>query len=497
MISRITSNVFVFAKNIFEPSFAYLGFALAIIGAAIYWRYQNYVASLVGRVQKLETDLENIVVQSANSAILFPRATTVDEWKERVLWRLKQLNDEAQNLPSDFSGKAVEFKMKMQVIIEGTETSFKAKFTQKHPITKDPTPSSDASGLEKELRALDWQELVIKFEKDLDIHQDLTDLPDVLDRLKTYQLVLSEQLFQICNVEKKPELFSFLERVHLIGRRLTPEGTEIDSTLPLSNSPTISGLIWAQNNCYLATALQFLRRLNLVDKFDPNQNNRHSDLTTKIQRSVFNILNLMNTGQPISLHQGAELQNLITAAKINDGALNAQNDALEVAMTLLEFVGYQLPSGCQLTRLRDGNCDINPYRPILFTLPDIELNVGDAIQNLTRDNVEDVEDYGEITRKVTILPELMLVTFSCHGGSPQLINHDEFDDPLNEGHYYQLVFGMENNAGFTGESTYGHWIAHFRDEHNQWFKANGNKIDPITTGAPNGIRYGCYIRKKR
>ena len=388
--------------------------------------------------------------------------------------------------------------MKMQVIIEGTENSFNAKITQKHPSAKELIQHSDSSGLEKELRALDWQELVKKFEEDFDTHQDLTELSDVLDRLKTYQLVLSEQLFQVCNVEKKPALFSCLKRVHAIGRRLTrDDGTVIDSSTPSSNSHNITGLSWTQNNCYLAVGLQFLRTLNLADKFDPDKNNRNSDLTTKIQRSVFNIINLMNTGQEIPRRQGDELQDLITAAKINDGAIDAQNDALEVAMGLLELVGYTLPSGCQVTRLKDKNNEIDPYRPILTTKSDIELNVGAAIQALTIDNVENVEDYGEITRTVTILPELMLVTFSCYGESPKLINHDEFNDPLNLGYYYQLVFGMENNVRFTAASSKGHWIAHFRDEHNQWFTADGDRIGPRTNGAPNGIRYGCYIRRKR
>lgn len=506
MISLIGSFFSISPRRLLQPSVGYISCALLVIVASVYW-WNKRIALLAARVQKIESDFENIILSAAQNAILFPGATTPNEWIERVIRHLEKLHEEVQKQPSNIPP---DFQQRVKNLLD----SAKSRFRTIQPSTP-PTSQSERTDinqiLKEDLLHLDWTELVDQFAR---LYHDCESLKllqnsQILDHVRNYQTALLLQIKEILLREKKlqgkevsSELFSCLFKIHAIGRRLLAQTQEISNAPVLASSIGISGLPNSQNSCYLASALQFLRVLN-VSELDPDMQKpieTRDDLNTKIKKKVCTILARMNAGQPIA-KEGAELQELITQARINANSLAAQNDAAEVATKILSLFGLHLPMGTiqeETKKLGKTNFDparLDDYRPALSIPKDADFDVGAAVKKLIAKETESVEEFGDIARQVTKLPDPMFVTFSCQGQFT-LVNHLEFDDPLNPGYFYQLVFGMENHAHFGSTSTSGHWISHFRDDHGQWIVANDDRISS-RSNPPEQLRYGYYVRKRK
>jgi hypothetical protein len=518
MVTQVASYFSISPRRLLQPSVGYISCALLAIAGTIYWWHKR-TSSLATRVQKHEeattqksrADFENIFLNAAHNAILFPGATTPNEWKERVLWLLETLHEEVQKQPSNVPS---DFQQRLKSLLESTKSHFKN--IQPSPTPLNPPTSQDRTeainlALKEELLHLNWTEIVDKFEalfRDCESFKFLKN-DQILDHFKNYQTALLLQIQEILRREKKlqgkelsSDLFFCLYKIHTISRRLLTHTKEISTALLLTSSLQISGLPNSRNSCYLATALQFLRILN-VTELDPEMKKpieSQDDLNTKIKKTVCNIVVRMSRQQPIA-KEGAELQNLITQARINADSVAAQNDASEVAIRILGLFGFHLPVGIiQEERKKSGkatfdSASFDDFRPALSIPKNEQFDVGAAIENLTKEDTESVENFGDIRRKVTKLPNHMFVTFSCRGQF-RLANHLEFDDPLNPGYYYQLVFGMENNTHFGSTSTSGHWISHLRDDRGQWIVANDERISH-SLNPPQQLRYGYYVRKSK
>ncbi len=506
MVSLIGSFFSISPRRLLQPSIGYISCALLVIGGTIYW-WQKSTRALAARAQKSETDFENIILNAAQNAILFPGATTPNEWKERVLWLLETLHEEVQkqssNVPSDF-------QQRVKSLLDSTRFHFRTIQPPAPPTA--PSEKKDINQILKEdLLSLNWTELVDKFAMLFHDCESLKLLQNsqILDHVRSYQTTLLLQIQEILRREKKlqgkelsSELFFCLFKVHAIGRKLLTQTKEISKAPALASSIRISGLPNSRNSCYLASALQFLRVLN-VSELDPEMQKpieTRDDLNTKIKKKVCIILARMNAEQPIA-KDGAELQELITQARINASSIAAQNDAAEVAIKILGLFGFHLPMGVIQEQMKKSGkpyfdpARVDDYRPALSIPKDANFNVGAAIKKLIEKETEAVEEFGDVTRQVTKLPEQMFVTFSCQGQF-KLANHLEFDDPLNADYSYQLVFGMENNAHFGSTSTSGHWISHLRDAHGQWIVANDDRIRD-SLNPPQQLRYGYYVRKPK
>ncbi len=466
--------------------------ALAIIASTVYWWKSRGGDSsqLEGRVAKLEKEVEDFWCETASSALKFSRITTSNVLEQKISLKLKELQGEVQKLPQ--TGISPELETRIKSLYDAAVVAPLPSKDQAKDLELKKTPLNPTQSM---LLKMNWSEIV-------DIYEQCAN-SSVEDPLKEYlnhfQSVLLSQIGELYKKEAAPELFACLLRMHGIARKHLGSGVKINPVIIQPSLNKFGGLARSGNNsCYLATALQLFRAVgSLRDKFDPAKNVLQDIQNSRTQQIIDGMLNRMDRGETISAQEGKGLQQLILDAGIIEGEVYGMYDAGEIAARLLYLMGFELPSGLQFIRRvspstdEEISQDIEDYRPAIAVSPASGTDVGAEIKKLAKAREELVEEkFGAKIKHVytvSSLPEFMVVEFL--GSNPQLLNVEQFDDPLDGSYKYELVFGMENTGA--------HWISHVLCAENQWMTANDAKISIMNPSSLSKINRGYYVRKPK